>query len=118
MPRYKTTVTAFVEGILLGENVEFSSDAVPGRTWRPIDKGAKAAVRERDEAAKAAKVPVASEREVELEKVVESLQLDLIVANDKLGEAYEKLSDASARINELQAEVEALTAPPVTADKK
>lgn len=48
MPRYRTTVRAYVSGVMLGEGVEFSSDAIPGRTWIPLDDDAVALVEKRD----------------------------------------------------------------------
>lgn len=89
MPRYKTTVRAYVGSELLGENVEFSSDAVPGRTWRPICKDAKAAVRARDEAAKAASSPKPAEpdpRVAELEALVEAYESDAVKAAERIAE--------------------------------
>lgn len=94
MPRYKTTVRAFVAGTLLGEDVEFSSDDVPGRTWRPIDKDAKAAVRAREDADRKAAADAA-----------------VGVEDPRVAGLEAALSEANDRINELQAEVEALTAP-------
>lgn len=100
MPRYKTTVRAYVAGELLGEDVEFSSDDVPGRTWRPIDKDAKAAVRARDEAARKAAADAA------------------VGAEDPRVVGLERfIAEQTQIIIDLQAEVEALTAPAADAAK-
>lgn len=75
---------------LVEKNAKFDSDGVPGRMWKPVCKDAKAAVKARDEAAKAAAVPSADPRVATLEAA---------------------LAEACEEINRLQAEVEALTAP-------
>lgn len=77
---------------LVEKNAKFDSDGVPGRMWKPVCKDARAAVKARDEAAKAAaSAPSADPRVAELERIV---------------------AEQAQVINDLQAEVEALTAPP------
>lgn len=80
---------------LVEKGAKFDSDAVPGRVWKPICKDAKAAVKARDEAAKASAVPSADPRVAELERIA---------------------AEQAQVINDLQAEVEALTAPAPEAD--
>jgi len=75
---------------LVEKGEKFGSDAVPGKFWKPIDKEAKAAVKARDEAAKAGVVVSADPRVAELEAA---------------------LAAANSEAERLQAEVEALTAP-------
>lgn len=72
-------------------NQKFDSDAVPGRVWKPICKDAKAAVKARDAEAKESAAPSADPRVAVLEAA---------------------LAERDAEIERLQAEVEALTAPP------
>ena len=95
-----------LERIALGTGLveagcKFDSDGIPGKFWKPIDKDAKAAVKARDEAAKASAVKpdaaagLADLRVAELEQVV---------------------AEQAQVINDLQAEVEALTAPAPEAD--
>lgn len=86
---------ALVSG-LVEKNAKFDSDGVPGKFWKPVCKDAKAAVKARDEAAKAAAVPSADPRVAELERVV---------------------AEQAQVINDLQAEIEALTAPAPEAAK-
>jgi hypothetical protein len=80
---------------LVEKGEKFASDAVPGKFWKPIDKEAKAAVKARDDAAKAGAVVSADPRVAELERVA---------------------AEQAQVIADLQAEVEALTAPPPEAD--
>lgn len=80
---------------LVEKNAKFDSDGVPGRMWKPVCKDAKAAVKARDEAVRAAAIPSADPRVAELERVV---------------------AEQAQVINDLQAEVEALTAPSVEVD--
>lgn len=56
---------------------KFGSNDVPGRAWKPLDAAAKAAVRARDEAAKAARQPASPDpRIAELEAKVAELEGD------------------------------------------
>lgn len=90
-----------LERIALGTGLveagcKFDSDGIPGKFWKPIDKDAKAAVKARDEAAKAGAVASADPRVAELEAA---------------------LAAANSEAERLQAEVEALTAPVADAAK-
>lgn len=54
MAEYLALDRVALHGGVVEPGSKFSSDDVPGRYWKPIDKDAKAAVRARDEARKAA----------------------------------------------------------------
>ena len=53
MAEYLALDRVALNGGVVEPGTKFSSDDVPGRYWKPIDKEAKAAVRARDEARKA-----------------------------------------------------------------
>ena len=53
MAEYLALGRVALTGGVVDAGTKFSSDDVPGRFWKPIDKEAKAAVRARDEASRA-----------------------------------------------------------------
>lgn len=87
MAAYKALQRIVLPGGIVEPEARFESDLVPGSQWSPLDDAAKDAVRARDEAG-----------------AVEA------AADDGDEAALEAaLAEANGRINELQAEIEALT---------
>lgn len=84
---------------------KFTSDAVPGRAWKPIDKEAKAAVRARDEAARAPVDVVLvpgdgkqAERIAELEKELAEAQALAALRDEEIATLTQERDEARADV--------------------
>lgn len=97
MARYAALQRLALSTGIVEQGQEFVSDDVPGRYWKPLDREAKAAVKERDAAPPKPNFKAPTDREVALEKEVATLK--------------GQLAEAEAETEKLRAEVDELTAP-------
>lgn len=118
MAEYLALDRVALSGGVVEAGAKFSSDEVPGRFWKPIDKDAKAAVKARDEARKATAEPLAlvaddgdpDPRIAELEaKLAEAAEL-AAMRDEEIAALTDDVASGLQEIARQAEEIETLTA--------
>ncbi len=116
MAEYIALDRVALTGGVVEAGTKFSSDEVPGRFWKPIDKDAKAAVKARDEARQAAAVVLVA-GDGEPDPRIEELEAKLSEAEDlaklrdeEIAALTDDVTGALQEIARQAAEIETLTA--------
>lgn len=118
MAEYLALGRVALTGGVVDAGTKFSSDDIPGRFWKPIDKEAKAAVRARDEASRAEAEEVAfvagsgepDPRIAELEAALAEATDLAKLRDDEITALTEDVASGLEEISRQHGEIEALTA--------
>ncbi|MFI8683200.1 hypothetical protein ACIGFJ_12635 [Brevundimonas diminuta] len=116
MAEYIALDRVALTGGVVEAGTKFSSDEVPGRFWKPIDKDAKAAVRARDEARQAAAVVLVAgdgepdPRIAELEAKLSEAEDLAKLRDEEISALTDDVTSALQEIARQAAEIETLTA--------
>lgn len=118
MAEYIALDRVALTGGVVEAGTKFSSDEVPGRFWKPIDKDAKAAVRARDEARQAAAVvlvagdgepdPRIAELEAKLSEAEDLAKLrdeEIAALTDDVTSALQEIARQAEEIESLNASI-------------
>lgn len=116
MAEYIALDRVALTGGVVEAGTKFSSDEVPGRFWKPIDKDAKAAVRARDEARQAAAVVLVAgdgepdPRIAELEAKLSEAEDLAKLRDEEIAALTDDVTSALQEIARQAEEIETLTA--------